>query len=207
VACFYTRVCSLRGTNATNVIQVNISLVPRIVKVIMSSLESHCLSIRLSFCLSAWKNSVSIWRIFMKFGIWSLRKFANKIQVPLNSENDSRYFTRRSMRIYDRASLNFFRMTKVSEKKLYRKSKHILRSMTFFFLQKSFHLWDNVQKYGTARQATVGNTIRCMRFACWITKATDTHSEYVILLFQGKKYYAKGAQCFFESILSVFLVH
>jgi hypothetical protein len=24
-------------------------------------------------------------------------------------------------------------------------------------------------------------TIRYMRFACWITKATDTHSEYVIL--------------------------
>jgi hypothetical protein len=25
------------------------------------------------------------------------------------------------------------------------------------------------------------NIIRRMRFACWITKATDTHSEYVIL--------------------------
>ena len=189
-----------------NVIQVNISLVPTIVKVIMSYLESHCLSIRLSFCLSAWKNSASIWRIFMKFGIWSLRKFANKIQVPLNSENDSRYFTRRSMRIYDRTSLNFFRMTKVSEKKLYRKSKHILRSMTFF-LQKSYNLWDNVEKYDAGREATDGNITRRMRFAYWITKTADTHSEYVILHFHGKKYYAKGAQCFFESILSVFLVH
>jgi hypothetical protein len=26
-------------------------------------------------------------------------------------------------------------------------------------------------------------TIRCMRIACWIPKATDTHSEYVILFF------------------------
>jgi hypothetical protein len=25
-------------------------------------------------------------------------------------------------------------------------------------------------------------TIWCMRIACWITKATDTHSEYVILI-------------------------
>ena len=25
-------------------------------------------------------------------------------------------------------------------------------------------------------------TIWRMRFACWITKATDTHSEYVILI-------------------------
>ena len=33
--------------------------------------------------------------------------------------------------------------------------------------------------YGSARQTTDGNTIRRMRFACWITKATDTHSEYL----------------------------
>ena len=39
-----------------------------------------------------------------------------------------------------------------------------------------------MEKYGTARQATDDNIIRCMRFACWITKATDTHSEYVILI-------------------------
>jgi len=25
-------------------------------------------------------------------------------------------------------------------------------------------------------------TIRCLRFACWITKITDSHSEYVILI-------------------------
>jgi hypothetical protein len=39
-----------------------------------------------------------------------------------------------------------------------------------------------VEKYGTARQVTDDNIIRRMRFACWITKATDTHSEYVILI-------------------------
>jgi hypothetical protein len=39
-----------------------------------------------------------------------------------------------------------------------------------------------VGKYGRARQATDDNTIRRMRFACWITKATDLHSEYVILI-------------------------
>jgi hypothetical protein len=37
-----------------------------------------------------------------------------------------------------------------------------------------------VGKYGTARQATDDNIIRRMRFACCITKATDTHSECVI---------------------------
>jgi hypothetical protein len=39
-----------------------------------------------------------------------------------------------------------------------------------------------VEKYGTARQATADNIIRRMRFASWITKATDTHSEYIILI-------------------------
>ena len=39
-----------------------------------------------------------------------------------------------------------------------------------------------MKKCGTARQATDDNIIRRMRFACWITKATDGHSEYVILI-------------------------
>jgi hypothetical protein len=50
----------------------------------------------------------------------------------------------------------------------------ILCSITFF--RKSCRLWDNVEKYGTARQATDDNIIRRMRFACRITKATDTRS-------------------------------
>jgi hypothetical protein len=33
-----------------------------------------------------------------------------------------------------------------------------------------------------AEQATVESIIRRMRIARWLTKATDTHSEYVILL-------------------------
>jgi len=37
-------------------------------------------------------------------------------------------------------------------------------------------------KYGTAGQATDDNIIRCLRIACWITEATNSHSEYVILI-------------------------
>ena len=39
-----------------------------------------------------------------------------------------------------------------------------------------------MEKYGTAGQATDDNTIRRLHAACWITKATDTHSEYAILI-------------------------
>jgi hypothetical protein len=45
---------------------------------------------------------------------------------------------------------------------------------------KSCSLWDNVEKYGRARQATVDNIIRWMRIACCITKARNTHSEDVV---------------------------
>jgi hypothetical protein len=37
-------------------------------------------------------------------------------------------------------------------------------------------------KYGTATQAIDYNVIWRMHFACWITKVTDTHSEYVIVI-------------------------
>jgi len=37
-------------------------------------------------------------------------------------------------------------------------------------------------KNGRAGQVTGDNIIRSMRFACWITKSTDVHSEYVILI-------------------------
>ena len=36
-----------------------------------------------------------------------------------------------------------------------------------------------METYGTAREATGDNIIRLVPFACWINKATDTHSEYV----------------------------
>jgi hypothetical protein len=38
-----------------------------------------------------------------------------------------------------------------------------------------------VEKYVRARQATDDKIIRRMRYACWVTKATDIHSEYEIL--------------------------
>ena len=57
---------------------------------------------------------------------------------------------------------------------------HILRSIIFY--RKSCCLWDNVEKYGMARQATNDNIVRLMCFACRIKQATNTHSEYVILV-------------------------
>ena len=39
-----------------------------------------------------------------------------------------------------------------------------------------------MEKYGATRQATDDNIIQPMRIACWLPKATNTHSEYVIII-------------------------
>jgi hypothetical protein len=39
-----------------------------------------------------------------------------------------------------------------------------------------------MEKYDKTREVIADNIIRRMRFALWIPKATNTHSEYVILI-------------------------
>jgi hypothetical protein len=94
-------------------------------------------------------------------------------------------FSRKSCRLTDIHFWSYLavllRMRNVSDKSC-RENQNTHFVFNNFFFRKSCRLWDNVQKYGTARQATYGNITWRMRFACWITKATDTHSEYVILI-------------------------
>ena len=56
------------------------------------------------------------------------------------------------------------------------KSKHISCSITL--LLKYLRLWDNVETYCTADSQQI--TIRRMRIACCLPKATNTQSGYVI---------------------------
>ena len=77
----------------------------------------------------------------------------------------------------------FFLEWEMVETKIVEKVKsHILCSIICFFLRKCYRLWDNVEKYLRTRQATDVNIVRRMCFAWWISKATDTHSEYVIII-------------------------
>jgi hypothetical protein len=50
-----------------------------------------------------------------------------------------------------------------------------------------------VEKYGRAIQATDDNIIWRLRFECWITKATGTHSEYVILVLPRQQWLRERA--------------
>ena len=51
-----------------------------------------------------------------------------------------------------------------------------------FYSEKSDRLRDNVQKHDAVEQITDDNIIRRKRIALWITTATDTHSEYFIII-------------------------
>ena len=85
-------------------------------------------------------------------------------------------------------------MRTVSDRFVEKMKTHLLYSRTSFSGKLS-RLWD-VEKYGRGRQATDSNIIQRMRIACWMTKATDTHSEYVVLIFfHGSCGYANAPEC------------
>ena len=82
---------------------------------------------------------------------------------------------------YDSISLNTSQNEKSFRQLLQRKSKHsyyFSEPPPFFFVNRAFCdiMWKNMV------QSADVNTTRRMCFACWITKATDKHSEYVIAL-------------------------
>jgi len=55
---------------------------------------------------------------------------------------------------------------------------HIFFSKTFFTHRTIYEItWKNMVEPDTPQMA-----VRCMRFACWISKAADTHSEYEKLI-------------------------
>ena len=66
-----------------------------------------------------------------------------------------------------------------------------------FFL--SYHLWDTVEKYCRAGKPQ----LKIWRIACWIPKATDTNSEYVILLFHCNDGCTNAPQCYVMRTLPV----
>jgi hypothetical protein len=69
------------------------------------------------------------------------------------------------------------RMRHISHKGVKKIKTRILCPILF-----SQKLCRNVEKYGRARQTTDENMIWRMCFACRITKVTNSHSEYVILV-------------------------
>jgi len=81
-------------------------------------------------------------------------------------------------------------MRNVSDRFVDKIKTHILWSITFFF-SKIFFFLDNVEKHGRLRQTTDDDVIWNMRCACWIIKATDAHSEYVLLIIFSRQQWSR----------------
>jgi len=77
--------------------------------------------------------------------------------------------------------LILLRMRNICDKN-FRENQGTLFMSNNVFFRKWWQLWNNVEKYCKSGQVTDDNIIRCMRFACRITKATNADSEYVILI-------------------------
>jgi hypothetical protein len=122
---------------------------------------------------SAWNNLAPTGRIFIKFNIWVFfRKSAEKIQLSFKSDMKT------YIHLWQYLAVSFLQWELFQTKVVEKIKTHILCSIIFSW--KSCRLWDNVKNYGRARQATDGNIIRRMCFACRIIQATDTHSKHVI---------------------------
>jgi hypothetical protein len=117
----------------------------------------------------------------MKFYIWGfLRKSVAKIQVSLKSDKSKGYFTWRPKYIFIISRSFLLRTRNVSDKIVENIKTHILFWVTFFF-RKSCRLWENVEKYCRAGQATDDNMANAH---CILgTKGyVYTHSGCVILI-------------------------
>jgi len=64
--------------------------------------------------------------------------------------------------------------------KICRENQNTYLMLCNVLFRNSCPLWDNVEKYCRAGQATADHKIRHMRVASRITTATNTHLEYVI---------------------------
>ena len=128
-------------------------------------------------------------QIFVEFDIWGFfEKSVENIKFWQQFGKNNRYF------FYMKTNIHFFitsrsvllRMRNVSGKFVQKIKTHVSYSLTLF--RNSFRFWDNAIKFGRGGQAIGGNILWRWSFVCWINKAIDTHSVFVILtafFFQG----------------------
>jgi hypothetical protein len=140
-------------------------------------LSSSCLSARrpsarMKRLGSHWRDFHEIWHLSI------LRKYVekfSKFQQNLTRITGTLHEGLRKLMI---SRLIIARMLNISDRSCRENENTHFMFSTFF--RKLCLLWNNVEKYGRAWQATDGNIIWRMRFAYWITKArTQTHTANI----------------------------
>ena len=161
-------------------------------------LASSWLSVRLSIRPSAWNNSAPTGRIFMKFYIRVF--FENLSRISKFHQYTTRISgTLRADRytFWSHLGQFFLEWEFFSDKSCIEIKTHILRD---FFVFKIIPVWDNVERYSGAGQATNDN------IACWIWKAKiHHHNMYYLLLFCRQNGWINAPQCYVIRTLSLLL--
>ena len=119
----------------------------------------------------------SHWADFQEILHWSIfRKTLEKLQVSLKSDRNILHEDQWTFIIIPRSILirkEMFRKKKVEKKHTFMFS-NIFSSKNVPFVR----MWKNTVELGRRPEITIWRT----RIACWITKATDIHSEYAVLI-------------------------
>jgi len=146
-----------------------------------AKLRKAAISFVRSACPCTWNNLGITGRIFVKFGLWVFFRNSVKKSSCIKIWKDKRApYLKTCVHLWSYLAQYFLEWEMFRTKVVDKIKTHISYSVTF--PRKLYRLWDNVGKFCRLGQATDDNIIQRMRFACWITKATDTHSEYLILI-------------------------
>ena len=103
------------------------------------------------------------------------------IQVSSKCDKNNAYFTWKPIYSSIISHSVLLRTRNISDRRC-RENQNTHCLYSIFPPPELCHLRDNVVKYWRMRRATNDNIIWRMRFSRWITKATDTYSEYVNFL-------------------------
>jgi len=111
------------------------------------------------------------------------------------------------MKTYVHYMSEFLLELEVFQTEVVEKVKTYVMLDNFFFFSKIVPLWDNEGKCDRAGQGTDNSLIRRMDFICWISKATHTHLEYIVLIaFSRKQWLGERALAFHYTYIAWFVI-
>ena len=128
-------------------------------------------------CLSPWNNLAPTGQIFVMFGIWVFFKnLSGKIQVSLKSDKNNRYFMwRHTLTI---SCWILLRMVNFPDKSC--RENQSTHFMFNNFVSKNCTIYETIWN-NMVESDKPSVTIQPVCIACWVSKATGTHSECELL--------------------------
>jgi hypothetical protein len=147
-----------------------LGVLPILRKATIGFVMSVLLSVRVEQLGSQWRDFREIWYLMIFSKICRENSFhSNRTKLKVTLHEDQHTFLLSYL-------AHFFLEWDIFQTKVIEKIKiHIFCSVTFF--SKVVRLWENVEKYyrGGKPQMTIWR--KCI--ACWIPKATNTHTQVV----------------------------